>query len=101
MESLRILPGYKGAERNGMSKAKTKAPEQTFEEVKYLRHLIDNAIPVRARLSNNEEVEGLVEFYDAHFIRLTRHDGPNLFLFKHDIKYLYEVPDGEADGGKR
>ena len=25
-----------------VSKAKTKAPEQTFEEVKYLRHLIDN-----------------------------------------------------------
>ena len=73
-----------------MSKAKTKAPEQTFEEVKYLRYLIDNEIPVRIRLSSNEEVEGLIEFYDANFIRLTRHNAQNLFLFKHDIKYLYE-----------
>jgi hypothetical protein len=73
-----------------MSKAKTKAPEQTFEEVKYLRYLIDNEIPVRIRLSSNEEVEGLIEFYDANFIRLTRNNAPNLFLFKHDIKYLYE-----------
>jgi len=73
-----------------MSKAKTKAPEQTFEEVKYLRHLIDNQIPVRIRLSSNEEVEGIIEFYDANFIRLTRRGAPNLFLFKHDIKYLYE-----------
>lgn len=76
-----------------MSKAKTKAPEQTFEEVKYLRYLIENEIPVRIRLSNNDEVTGLVEFYDANFIRITRHGEPNLFLYKHDIKYLYEEPE--------
>ena len=76
-----------------MSKAKTKAPEQTFEEVKYLRHLIDHEVPVRIRLSNNEEVAGMIEFYDANFIRVTRHGAPNLFLFKHDIKYLYEAPE--------
>ena len=69
----------------------TKAPEQTFEEVKYLRHLIDERIPVRVRLSDNQEVQGVVEFYDANFIRITRDDAPNLFLFKHDIKYLYEL----------
>ena len=72
------------------SKSKQKAPEQTFEEVKYLRHLIDNGIPVRIRLSDNSEVGGIVEFYDTNFIRLTRSDGPNLFVYKHDIKYLYE-----------
>jgi host factor-I protein len=76
-----------------MSKAKTKAPEQTFEEVKYLRYLIDHEITVRIRLSSNEEVTGLIEFYDANFIRLTRNGEPNLFLFKHDIKYLYEEPE--------
>ena len=38
-----------------------------------------------------EEVEGLIEFYDAKFIRLTRDGEANLFLFKHDIKYLYEI----------
>lgn len=69
----------------------TKAPEQTFEEVKYLRHLIDERTPVRVRLSDNQEVEGVIEFYDANFIRLTREDAPNLFLFKHEIKYLYEL----------
>ena len=55
-----------------MSKAKTKAPEQTFEEVKYLRHLIDEQIPVRIRLSDNEEVVGVIDFFDAKFIRVTR-----------------------------
>jgi sRNA-binding regulator protein Hfq len=72
--------------------SKTKAPEQTFQEVKYLRHLIDNHIPVRVRLTDNQEMDGVIEFYDTNFIRITRDNGPNLFLFKHDIKYLYERP---------
>jgi host factor-I protein len=71
--------------------SQAKAPDQTFEEVKYLRHLIDDRVPVRVRLSDNQEVDGVVEFYDANFIRITRSGEPNLFLFKHDIKYLYEL----------
>ena len=71
--------------------SQAKAPDQTFEEVKYLRRLIDERVLVRVRLSDNQEVDGLVEFYDANFIRITREGEPNLFLFKHDIKYLYEL----------
>jgi sRNA-binding regulator protein Hfq len=71
--------------------AKPRPPEQTFEEVKYLKRLIDNEVPVRVKLTDNEEVDGVIEYYDTSFIRLTRQDGPNLFIFKHDIKYLYEV----------
>ncbi len=68
-----------------------KAPEQTFEEVKYLRYLIDKAVPVCIRLSDNEEVRGTIEFFDTNLIRLTRAGAPNLFLYKHEIKYLYEA----------
>jgi sRNA-binding regulator protein Hfq len=73
-------------------KSGARAPEHTFEESKYLKHLIERQIPVRVKLSNNEEVTGLVEYYDASFIRITRHGAPNLFIFKHDIKYLTEAP---------
>lgn len=73
-------------------KPKPKVQEQTFEEVKYLKRLIEGATPVCIRLKNNEEVTGVIEFYDTSFIRVTRLGNPNLFLFKHDIKYLYEVP---------
>ena len=69
--------------------AKTaRAPEQTFEEVKYLKKLIENATPVRVKMVDGEEVQGTIEYYDKSFIRITRDGGPNLFLFKHDIKYL-------------
>jgi host factor-I protein len=72
------------------SKTGTKAPEQTFEEVRYLKRLIEDRTPVRIKLSDNEEVQGQIEYFDQRFLRLTRDGEPNLFVFKHDIKYLIE-----------
>lgn len=74
-------------------KSGTKAPEQTLEEVKYLKRLIERGTPIRVKLIDNEEVSGVVEYYDHSFIRLTREDGPNLFVYKHDIKYFWEDED--------
>ena len=74
----------------GAHTAKSKAPDTTYEEVKYLRRLIDMKIRVHLKLMDNEEVAGFVEFYDVGFLRLTRPGEPNLFVYKHDIKYLYE-----------
>ena len=85
------MTSFRARPRPIVSNSKTKAPEQTLEEVRYLKHLIEQRIRVRVRLSDNQDVDGFVEFYDANFIRLTREDAPNLFLFKHDIKYLHEL----------
>jgi sRNA-binding regulator protein Hfq len=75
-------------------KAKSsRPPEQTFEEIKYLKHLIEKKIPVCVKLADNELVEGIVEYYDQRFIRITRTGAPNLFIFKHDIKYLFEASE--------
>ena len=73
-----------------MATAKTKAPEQTFEEVRFLKRLVESKTPVRIKLGDNEEVSGVIEFYDANLIRVTRDGLPNLFVYKHDIKYLAE-----------
>ncbi|MFN7918818.1 MAG: hypothetical protein U0Q16_01905 [Bryobacteraceae bacterium] len=72
-------------------KGKTRAPEQTFEEVKYIKGLIDNHTRVCVKLMDDMEVVGTIEYYDHNFIRVTRDSEPNLFIYKHDIKYLYEV----------
>ncbi len=66
-------------------------PEQTFEEAKYLKRLIEEARPIRIKLENGEEVTGVIEYYDHSFIRLTREGEPNLFIFKHDNKYIEEA----------
>ena len=74
------------------SKGKASRPaEQTFEETRYLKHLIERRIPICVKLADNDVVTGTVEYYDQRFIRITRKDAPNLFIFKHDIKYFYEV----------
>lgn len=69
---------------------KSRAPEQTFEEVRYLKRLIDDSVPVCVKLRDNSEVRGVIEYYDHSFIRITRQNEPNLFIFKHEIKYLHE-----------
>ena len=46
---------------------------------------------VRVKLTGGEEVAGVIEYYDQSFIRLTREGEPNLFIFKHDIKYIMET----------
>lgn len=71
---------------------KSKAPESTLEETRYLEHLTKSTQTVCIKLVNNEEVHGQIEYYDATFLRLTRQDGPNLFIYKTEIKYLYEDP---------
>ena len=76
---------------------KTRAPLQTLAEAKYLRQLIDTGARVEIKLTDNEILSGKIEFYDEHFLRLTREDAPNLFIYKHDVKYLYEVPDKPAE----
>ncbi len=73
-----------------MATAKTKAPDQTFEEIRFLKRLVENRTPVRIKLGDNEVVSGIIEFYDANLIRVTRDGQPNLFVYKHDIKYLTE-----------
>lgn len=45
---------------------------------------------MRVKMADGEEVAGVIEYYDQSFIRLTRKGEPNLFIFKHDIKYLLE-----------
>ena len=74
-----------------MASSKTKAPEQTFEESKYLRRLVDSKMPVRLKLADDSELSGVIEFFDESFLRLTRDGEPNLFIYKHDVKYLWEI----------
>ena len=70
-------------------KSGAKAPEQTFEEVRYLKHLIETQKPVRLKLGDNEEVRGMVEYFrcaiPAHHAR-----GPAQPV---RVQARYQVPD--------
>ena len=71
--------------------SKKKAPETTLREVEYWKDLIARQQAVRVRLLDNQEHTGTVEYFDLDMVRITRSGQPNLFLFKHDIKYVFEV----------
>jgi sRNA-binding regulator protein Hfq len=90
-------PSGPAASRPSGPAAAGRPGERTLEEAKYLKHLSKNGIPVLIRLRNNEEFSGTVEYYDASFIRLTRENAPNLFIYKHDVKYLCEQPAASSE----
>ncbi|HEV8525595.1 MAG TPA: RNA chaperone Hfq [Terriglobales bacterium] len=71
-------------------KGKTPPPEETFEEVAYLKALGEKQTPVAIKLMDGEIVKGWIEYYDHKMIRLTREGAPNLFIFKHEIMYIAE-----------
>ena len=77
--------------------ANSRAPGETEREGAYLKELVLNQARVLVKLRSGEEVAGYVEYYDKAFIRLTPDTGPNLFIFKHDIKYLREE---QSDRGR-
>ena len=60
------------------------------QEAEYLRRLTEEKTPVVIHMRTGESFRGFIEYYDKRFVRLTRADAPNLFIFKHDIKYLFE-----------
>ena len=64
--------------------------EGSGTEAEYLRRLAHEQTPVVVQLRSGEKMHGFIEYYDQRFIRLTRQGAPNLFVFKQDIKYLYE-----------
>lgn len=71
-------------------KGKTPPPEETFEEVAYLKWLGEKQKLVSIKLVDGEVVRGWIEYYDRNMIRLTREGAPNLFIFKHEIMYIAE-----------
>jgi host factor-I protein len=69
---------------------RTPPPEETFEEAALLKLLGDKQKPVLVKLMDGQLVRGWIEYYDKNMVRLTRENGPNLFIFKHEIMYIAE-----------
>ena len=64
-------------------------------ESMYLKSLGERQAPVMVKLLSGETFRGWIEYYDLAMVRLTRDNGPNLFIFKHEIMFIAE------DNGRR
>jgi host factor-I protein len=76
-------------------RSRTPPPEDTFEEVSFLKALGEKQKPVSVKLMDGQVVRGWIEYYDKNMVRLTREGEPNLFIYKHEIMYIAE------DGGRK
>ena len=70
---------------------KTAPPEQTNAEQFYFAKQMQSKMPMVVVLTDGEQLEGVVEWYDRCCIKLNRDGAPNLLLYKHCIKYLYKA----------
>ena len=64
-------------------------PDATGAEATYLEHNKESRAPIVVHLVDGEVVRGVIEYYDRDMIKIHRADGPNLFVRKHTIRYMY------------
>ncbi len=70
-------------------------PEQTNAENFYYLKQMQTRIPIVAVLLDGEHIEGVLEWYDRHCLKINRTGQPNLLVYKSQIKYLYKTEEAD------
>lgn len=73
------------------SMRKVSSPDQTHAENFYYQKQMQSKTAVVVVLKDGEQIQGLIEWYDRTCIKLNRHSGPNLLLYKPSIRYMYKA----------
>src|SRR5207244_2426270 len=85
--------GDRGGDRNrggGGGDRKVAPPEQTNAENFYYQKQMQSKTPMVIVLSDDEQIRGVIEWYDKSCIKVNRDGAPNLMIYKPSIKYLYK-----------
>src|SRR5450755_3578734 len=69
-------------------------PDQTNAENFYYVKQMQSKTPMIITLKDGEVLRGVIEWYDRGCLKVNRDEGPNLLLYKSNIKYMYK--DEEA-----
>ena len=73
-----------------MPRSALRLPTKRSKKRITLKALGEKQKVVNLKLADGEVVRGWIEYYEKHMVRVTRDDGPNLFIFKHEIVYIAE-----------
>lgn len=76
---------------------RTPPPHETNAEIFYYKKQIDAHTAMVIVLTDGEEIEGTIEWYDRGALKVNRRSAPNLLLLKRNIKYMYKAEDRESD----
>ncbi|HEY0408134.1 MAG TPA: hypothetical protein VGC89_20520 [Pyrinomonadaceae bacterium] len=75
---------------------RTPPPNETNAEIFYYKKQIDAHTLMVIVLTDGEEIEGTIEWYDRGALKVNRKTAPNLLLLKRNIKYMYKAEDRES-----
>lgn len=65
-------------------------PDQTNAENFYYVKQMQTKTPMVFVLKDGEKLRGVIEWYDKTCLKVNREEGPNLLLYKPNIKYMYK-----------
>jgi sRNA-binding regulator protein Hfq len=68
------------------------APAENF----YYQKQMQSKTPMVIVLCDDEEIHGIIEWYDKNCIKINRAGEPNLMIYKPSIKYMFK--EGETLG---
>lgn len=74
---------------------RTPPPMETNAELFYYKKQIDAHTPMIIVLTDGEEIEGTIEWYDRGALKVNRKSAPNLLLLKRNIKYMFKADERE------
>lgn len=75
---------------------KTPPPDQTNAENFYYQKQMQSKTPMVIVLTDDEEIHGMIEWYDKACIKVNRIGAPNVVIYKPSIKYMFKEGDGKS-----
>jgi host factor-I protein len=80
-----------GHRRASNHQKKAAPPDQTNAENFYYMKQMQGKTPMVFVLKDGETLHGIIEWYDKTCLKINRDEGPNLLIFKPNIKYMYKA----------
>lgn len=84
----------RGPERSNGAR-KSPPPDQTNAENFYYQKQMQSKTPMVIVLCDDEEIHGVIEWYDRACIKVNRTGAPNVMIYKPSIKYMYKEGEGK------
>ncbi len=75
------------------ARKKSPPPNETNAETFYYKKQIDSRTKMVIVLTDGEEIEGVIDWYDLEALKINREDAPKILLLKHNIKYMFKAED--------
>ena len=89
----RDRPERSGERSNGARKSPP--PDQTNAENFYYQKQMQSKTPMVIVMVDDEEIHGMIEWYDKNCIKVNRSGAPNLVIYKPSIKYMFKEGEGK------